>query len=165
MEENNIPQVNNSKKISQLRGRDAITYHQDHSWIAVAQYNDRIGSYHNIAMNIASITGYSISKTVEASNELIDAKIAELVDTYYLAYTAQLGYFVGEYDYDKISYMIEPQSMTYNIMSYAAKYAEKQLMWDYYPSNEYGNVKIDYLITDDNEFILTDKGKKLRVER
>jgi hypothetical protein len=164
MGENTIPQVNNSKKISQLRGRDAITYHQDHSWIAVAQYNSLIGSYHNIAMNISAITSYAIESSVGNATTLLNDKIQELIDTYYLSYTAQLGYFVGEYDYEQLSYMIEPQSFTYNIMAYASQFAQNQIMWDYYPSNEFVNVKIDYLITDDNEFILTDKGKKLRVE-
>ena len=164
MEENNIPKVNKSKKISQLKGRDSITYHQDHSWIAVAQYNDKIGSYHNIAMNVSAITSYAIEQSIENSSNIVDDKIQELVYTYNLSYIAELGYFNGEYDYDKFSYLIEPQGVSYNLIIYASEYAQKQLMWDYFPGNEYGTVKIDYLITDDNEFILTDKGKKLRIE-
>ena len=72
---------NNSKKISELRGREDITMHQDHSWLAVAQYDSRVNSYHNIAMNIGVITGYcnSYSSYLNSYNSyVLDNKISYL---------------------------------------------------------------------------------------
>lgn len=164
MEENNIPKVNNSKKISQLKARDAITYHQDHSWIAIAQYNDKIGSYHNIAMNIASITGYAISKTQELNSYMIDERLEEFSTTYNISYISDLGKFQGEYDYDRFSYAIVPNTVSYNLVSYVRDYTEQSIMWDYYPSIEFNNVKIQYLTGEDGIYLLTDRGKKLRID-
>jgi len=49
---------NNSKKVSELKGRETITKHQDHTWFPVAQYDSRSNSYHNIAINLGTITSY-----------------------------------------------------------------------------------------------------------
>lgn len=164
MADNVIPKVNNSRKISELRGRDAITKHQDHSWLAVAQYNDTIGAYHNIAINVASITGYAISASNEISTNLIDDKIAYFSESYYIPQVSTLSYMFGEYDHEKFSYSIHNSEIAYNIVTYSAVYANDIVAWEYYPSKEFNNVHILYLCGEDGEYLLTDKGKKLRVD-
>lgn len=164
MEQNNVIKVNNSKKISQLRGRDSITYNQDHSWIAIAQYNDKINSYHNIAMNIASITSYAIDKSAELSYVIFDDKMQTWVASYNLSDLYELSYFTGPYDYEKFSYFIQPETVASNLMAYAADFTQKELMWEYYPGEEIGSIKLDYIVTDTEDYLLTDKGKKIRIE-
>jgi len=72
-----------SKKISELQGRDVITQHKDHSWFAIAQYDSRVNSYVNIAMNLNTITSYctdySDDKTSYTFNTITD-NYHELID-------------------------------------------------------------------------------------
>lgn len=164
MPDNNIVKINNSKKISELRGRDEITKHQDHSWIAIAQYNDKIGAYHNIALNISSITGYAIEQSAINSAYFLDEQIAYLVDAYSLSYTSQLSYWLGEYDYDKFSYVVNESQIAYNIISYTTQYTNNTVAWEYYPGVEFNNVRIKYLCGEDGVNLLTDTGKKIRVD-
>lgn len=164
MADNNIVKINNSKKISELRGRDEITKHQDHSWIAIAQYNDKIGAYHNIALNISSITGYAIEQSAINSAYFLDEQIAYLVDAYSLSYTSQLSYWLGEYDYDKFSYVVNESQIAYNIISYTTQYTNNTVAWEYYPGVEFNNVRIKYLCGEDGVNLLTDTGKKIRVD-
>ena len=164
MSENSIPKVNNSKKISELRGRDVITKHQNHSWLAVAQYNDKIGAYHNIAINIASITGYAIDQSVIDTTNIIDNRFSYIVESYYLAYTSTLSYMLGEYNYDQLSSSIQNSNIAYNIITYSSEYTKNTIAWDYYPSIEFNNVKIKYLCGEDGVNLLTDTGKKIRVD-
>lgn len=164
MSDNNIVKINNSKKISELRGRDEITKHQDHSWIAIAQYNDKIGAYHNIALNISSITGYAIEQSAINSAYFLDEQIAYLVDAYSLSYTSQLSYWLGEYDYDKFSYVVNESQIAYNIISYTTQYTNNTVAWEYYPGVEFNNVRIKYLCGEDGVNLLTDTGKKIRVD-
>lgn len=160
IEQNNIPQVNNSKKISQLRGRDAITYHQDHSWIAIAQYNDKIGSYHNLAMNISSITSYAITKAIEETKQMLNYEINNFLVSYNISYLNDLSYFVGEYDYDKFSNIITQNTISYNLISYSNEYNLNSLMWDYYPNKE--SIELNYIMTDNNEYLLSENSKKIK---
>jgi hypothetical protein len=164
IEQNSIIKVNNSKKISELRGRDTITYHQDHSWLAVAQYNDRINAYHNIAMNVAAITGYAIENSTLASYEIFDNKLHEYITSYNLSDLYDLSYMTGYYDYDKFSYFIQPDTVAYNLVAYTNEFTQQQLMWLYYPSIDIGSIKLDYIVTDNEDYLLTDKGKKIRIE-
>lgn len=164
MANNNIVKVNNSKKISELRGRDEITKHQDHSWIAIAQYNDKIGAYHNIALNVSSITSYAIEQSAINSAYFLDEQIAYLVDAYSLSYTSQLSYWLGEYDYDKFSYVVNESQIAYNIISYTTQYTNNTVAWEYYPGIEFNNVRIKYLCGEDGVNLLTDTGKKIRVD-
>jgi len=164
MADNNIVKVNNSKKISELRGRDEITKHQDHSWIAIAQYNDKIGAYHNIALNVSSITSYAIEQSAINSAYFLDEQIAYLVDAYSLSYTSQLSYWLGEYDYDKFSYVVNESQIAYNIISYTTQYTNNTVAWEYYPGIEFNNVRIKYLCGEDGVNLLTDTGKKIRVD-
>ena len=53
--------TSNNKKISELDGRETITKHQDHTWFPVAQYDSRTNTYHNIALNLKTITDYTNS--------------------------------------------------------------------------------------------------------
>lgn len=86
---------NNSKKISELTPRDTITYHKDHSWFAVAQYDSRVNAYVNLAMNLDTITGYCNTYSaylIAGTKDIIDNDIREL--TYELmTYTVS---YVGE---------------------------------------------------------------------
>ena len=164
MAENTIPKVNNSRKISELRGRDEITKHQDHSWLAVAQYNDKIGAYHNIAINISAITAYAIEQSNANSTYFLDEQIAYLVDKYSLSYLGTLSYFLGDYDYERFSYNMQESQLAYNIVSYTTEYANNTIAWEYYPAVEYNNVRIKYLCGEDGEYLLTDTGKKIRID-
>ena len=100
---------NNSKKISELTPRDTITYHKDHSWFALAQYDSRIDSYVNIAMNLDTITGYCNS---------------------YSSYINSYNTYVLD---NKISYLKEQiaGSISYNIISYAFSYSKDYFEWQF----------------------------------
>ena len=106
---------NNSKKISELDARETITYHQDHSWFPVAQYDSRISSYHNIAMNLKSITSYSI--------ENIDNKYKNIYELDNLSY--------NDLDNDKISYIINNSNIANNIVSYTFSYSKDYFEWQF----------------------------------
>lgn len=71
----------NSKKISELTARETITYHKDHSWIPLAQYDSRVNAYVNLAMNLDTITSYcnSYSSYINTYNSyILDNKITYL---------------------------------------------------------------------------------------
>lgn len=100
---------NNSKKISELTPRDTITYHKDHSWFALAQYDSRVNSYVNIAMNLETITGYcnSYSSYVNSYNSyILDNKISYLE-----------SYMIGD--------------VRNNIISYAFSYSKDYFEWQF----------------------------------
>ena len=159
----NIPKINNSRKISELRGRDGLAYHQDHSWLAVAQYNSLIGAYHNIAINVAAITSYSINAANTVSAYAIENKINEFADTYRVGYLLSLTYVVDGTDYNTTAYYISNAPIADTLVTYIHAYAMDTISWEYYPSNEYTNVKIQYLTCDDGQYLLTDRGKKIRI--
>jgi hypothetical protein len=70
----------------------------------------------------------------------------------------------GYYDYDKFSYFIQPDTVAYNLVAYTNEFTQQQLMWLYYPSIDIGSIKLDYIVTDNEDYLLTDKGKKIRIE-
>lgn len=101
----------NSKKISELRGRENITYHQDHSWVPVAQYDSRTNSYHNIAMNVKSFTSYSINT--------IENKLGDVNNMINIAYA----------DKDNLSYLINNSYIAQNIVTYSVAYGRDYFEW------------------------------------
>lgn len=154
---NPIPVPNNSKKISQLRGRDTITYHQDHSWLALAQYNDQIAAYHNIAINLSAITGYSINESQHLTSYAIADTVSYLVSAYNLeelrdfAYTWELN---GDFSYSQIGQALA---------SYIQSYTVNSLMWQHFPSHEETMMETKYMYAENGMYVLTDKGKKIIV--
>jgi len=117
----NNPIINNrNKKISELRGRDIITSYSSHSWIPVAQYNSRINSYHNLAINISSITSYCNSYSANILNNEIDKitdKYKELEKLSYLS------------DIDNLAYYINNSSIAGAIISYSFSYNTDYFEW------------------------------------
>jgi hypothetical protein len=101
----------NSKKISELRGRENITYHQDHSWVPVAQYDSRTNTYHNIAMNVKSFTSYSINT--------VEAKLGDVNNMINIAYASK----------DNLGYLINNSYIAHNIVSYSVTYSRDYFEW------------------------------------
>ena len=102
---------NSSKKISELDSRDTITKHQDHSWFAVAQYDGRTNSYHNIAMNVKTLTSYSI--------DTITDNLGDVNNLVKLTYANN----------DNLSYYINNSYIAQNIVTYSFSYAKDYLDW------------------------------------
>ena len=105
----------NSKKISELTARDVITYHKDHSWFPVAQYDSRIDSYVNLAMNLESITSYSINTVKNDYKDLESLKG--------LAYSYN--------DNSEIAYVINNSNIANNIVSYTFAYNKDYFEWQF----------------------------------
>lgn len=164
MAENNIPKINNSRKISELRGREGLAYHQEHSWLAVAQYNSMIGAYHNIAVNIGAITAYSINAANEISAYAIEERLDEFAEAYRMGYVLSLTYVIEGTDYETTSYYISNSPIAETLTTYINSYAMDNVAWEYYPAKEYNNVKMQYLACEDGQYLLTDKGKKIRID-
>lgn len=158
---------NNSKKISELKPRDVITQHRDHSWIPVAQYDSRIDSYTNFAISIEALTDYSDAYSYVMANAA----------TAYLAYSYQLdtewlnlvhigdtynpGYITNELD-EAFTY----SDIAQNIVTYAFSYTDIIHGWQYL----YGHYDVDitprpeYLYTDLEQYILTEDGRKIIID-
>ena len=117
------PLVNNkNKKISELRGRDTITTYQDHSWLPLAQYNSRINSYHNVAINLKSITSYCNSYSTEFVNNQIDKLHKQYED---LEELANLSYL------SDVSYYINNSAIANTIVSYNYTYTKDYFEWQF----------------------------------
>lgn len=108
-------QVNNrNKKISELRGRDNITTYQNHSWIPVAQYNSRINSYHNLAINLSALTSYCNSYAIDYTDneiEKINDKLSELDKLSYIGISPDIAYYINN---SSIANAIISYSFSYN---------------------------------------------------
>ena len=101
----------NSKKISELKGRENITMHQDHSWVPIAQYDGRTNTYHNIAMNVKSFTSYSI--------DTIERKLGDVNNMINIADASE----------DNLSYFINNSYIAHNIVSYSITYGRDYFEW------------------------------------
>lgn len=160
------PLKNNSKKISEFRGRDFITYHQSYSWIPLAQYDDRIGSYVNLAINISSITGYSASYSGAYLVNVIDEQKELLnVDEWYkllnVGYAYNPGYISTEL-YDAVNNSIISENLNTYIYSYTSYVLGWQYLFGVYdrPQIEYE----EFLYTELEEYILTPRGDKIMID-
>ena len=113
---NNSITRNSSKKISELRGRGEITKHKDHSWIPLAQYDSRINSYHNIAMNVASITSYCTDYSDDMTSYTFEKISYEYKDLKELQDLASGSYINNSY-------------IAGNIISYSFAYSKDYFEW------------------------------------
>lgn len=157
---------NNSKRISELKPRDIITYHQAYSWIPVAQYDHRIDSYTNFAINIAALTDYSTAYSYQLANEA----------TAYLEYSYNLdewlrlraigtayntGYITPELDE-----LVANSEIAQNLITYSFSYTDTLHGWRYL----FGHYDVDiprrpeYLYTDLEQYILTEDGRKIMID-
>lgn len=117
------PIVNNkNKKISELRGRDTITSYQSHSWLPLAQYNSRINSYHNVAINLYSITSYCNSYAAEFTSY----EINKLHDQY-----SNLEALNDISQVQDLAYYIQNSSIANNIVSYSFSYNKDYFEWQF----------------------------------
>jgi len=157
---------NNSKKISELKPRDIITYHQDHTWIPIAQYDSRIDAYTNLAINLSAITSYTNTYASYLFNN-----IGEIVSDEY--------FFRDWLKFRKIGEVENPGYITYeienavlnseiatNLVTYTISYTDILHGWDYY----FGHYDVDiprrpeYLYTDLEQYILTQDGRKIMID-
>lgn len=161
---NPLPIINNSRKISQIRGRDTITYHPEHSWLVLAQYNDKIAAYHNVAINLSAITDYAVSYSTGIAYANVEAEIEKIVSYYGLAYIRELAYVGQQDNYDGISYALDNSRIGSNIVSYTHSYTMQSIMWEYFPSQEETFTITKYLLTEDGTHLLTDRNKKIIVQ-
>ena len=153
--------VKNSKKISEFRRRDTITKHQENSWVALAQYNSLAGSYHNLAINLSSITGYSISSAQAIAAYHVNSIVEELVNSYGLESLGKLAYVGTAEGYDQIGYTILNSDIALNLVTYTHSYVMNTTMWQYFPSVDDTSIEERYIMSEDGMYILTDKGKKI----
>lgn len=113
---------NRNKKISELKGRDTITAYQNHSWLPVAQYNSRINSYHNLAINLGSITSYCNSYSTYFTNNEIDKlhnQYKDLEELTGLSYITDLSYYINN------------SVIANTIVSYSFTYTKDYFEWQF----------------------------------
>ena len=115
------PIINNrNKKISELRGRDIITTYSSNSWIPIAQYNSRINSYHNLAINISSITSYCNAYSSTITSYEIDKLHDQFKDLEKLSYITNIG---------DLAYYINNSDIANAIVSYSFAYNTDYFEW------------------------------------
>lgn len=157
---------NNSKRISELKPRDIITYHQSYSWIPVAQYDHRIDSYTNFAINISALTGYNMSYAYQVSNDVAayyayTYNMDEWVKLYNVGQAENPGYITPELD-NLVTY----SSIAQNIITYSFSYTDTLHGWRYL----FGHYDVDiprrpeYLYTELEQYILTEDGRKIIID-
>lgn len=117
--------IGRSKKISELRARSEITSYQDHTWIPIAQYNSRINAYHNIAMNLKTITDYCISYSNDYTSYEID-KINDKMEDF-----DQLNNITTATDEENLSYLIESSPIANTLVSYSFSYSTNYMDWQF----------------------------------
>lgn len=159
---NPIPILYNSKKISELRGRDSITEHQDHSWIVIAQYNSLLGSYHNIAMNLKAITSYAIENSYQSTDYVIKTEMRNFINDYNIAYLRDFAYVFIQSN-EETSYILSYSELATNVVSYINSYTMDCVMWDHFPSHDIILNSEKYLATETRTHILTENNKKILV--
>ena len=116
---------NKNKKISELRAKDTMTTYSNHSWLPIAQYNQRTNSYHNVAINLSSITTYCNSYSVNYTNDEISKLHSQYED---LERLSELNSYLGP---DSISYYISNSSIANNIVSYTFSYSKNYFDWQF----------------------------------
>ena len=114
---------NNSKKISELISRDTITKHKDHSWLPVAQYDSRINSYHNIAINLDVITSYSTNYTDDRISYTFQTITSDYNDLKEFQTYTRNGYVQSSY-------------IGNNIISYSFAYSKSYIDWQHINQDE-----------------------------
>jgi len=116
---------NKNKKISELRARNTITTYSNNSWIPIAQYNQRTASYHNVAINLSSITSYCNSY----SSNYTDNEIVKLHEQYEdLEKFSELNQIT---DTENITYIINNSNIAHNLVSYTFSYSKNYFDWQF----------------------------------
>lgn len=157
---------NNSKKISELKPRDIITYHQAYSWLPVSQYDHRIDAYTNFRINLSALTDYTSTYSYEVAENLHsyikeEFNHDEWIDLLNVGYAYNPGYISEELD-EKYTYSCIAQ----NITTYTVSYTSYLHGWHYL----FGNYDVvitprpEYLYTELEEYILTEDGKKITID-
>lgn len=160
------PGKNNSKKISELKPRDIITYHQSYSWIPVAQYDHRIDSYTNLAINISSITDYSTSYASAYMVDVIDEQkeqlnLSEWEALLNVGYTTNLGYITNDLN-EAVSYSIIAKNIATYTFSYTDSLHGWQYLFGFYKKPD--PVYEEYLYSELEDYILTPSGDKIIID-
>ena len=156
---------NNSKKISELRPRDVITYHQDHSWLPVAQYDSRIDAYTNFAINLSALTSYTNTYAYTTANEAgayvaYSYNLDEWEKFRDIGKVENLGYIT-----DDLNNVITYSYIAQNLITYAFSYTDDMHNWQYF----FGNYDVDipnrpeYIYTELEEYISTEDGRLLTI--
>lgn len=155
---NSVGIKNNSKKISELKPYELTSY-KGSSWIPIAQYDPRIDSYTNFALNLGTIVDYSDISSYNA--------IGEFILSYDLQNWTQLNEF-GKlenpgYITQEMSYLLTYSYVAQNIITYSVSYTNKLHGWQYLFGNY--NVTIpdrpNYKFSEQEEYIIDINGKKL----
>jgi hypothetical protein len=160
------PGKNNSKKISELKPRDVITQHKDHSWIPVAQFDSRINAYTNFAINIAALTDYTDEFAYNTASDAVSYfadsyNMEDWVKFWNVGQQYNPGYITPELD-EAVAY----SSIAQNISTYIYSYTDILHNWEYL----FGHYEVDipnrpeYLYTDLEQYILTEDGRKIMID-
>lgn len=160
------PGKNNSKKISELKPRDVITYHRDHTWIPIAQYDSRIDSYTNLAINLSAITDYTDSYAYYLVSQ-ISGSVADEYDLKKWLYLKAIGETENPgYITPELNNLVTYSSIAQNLITYAFSYTDMLHGWEYL----FGHYDVDipnrpeYLYTDLERYILTQDGRKIMID-
>lgn len=157
---------NNSKRISELKPRDIITYHQAYSWIPIAQYDHRIDSYTNLAINIAAITSYSASYAYDmilTERAYNDARYN--MDEWQNLIDFSNAYAADGYISENVNELFTYTSVGQAQHAYTMSYVGYIYGWQYL----YGNYDVEiperpeYLYTELEDYLLTEDGRKILV--
>ena len=162
------PLKNNSKKISELTARDVITYHQSYSWIPIAQYDHRIDSYTNLAINIASITSYAIEHASDYTYQITyEQRIKDFERYEPEEWKKLLDVGKVEVTNSELSYLtnvedaITNSPIAYNLTTYSIAYTLEHTGWQYLGYNTIEHPK--YLYNELEEYVLTPDGRKITI--
>lgn len=159
---------NNSKKISELKPRDIITTYKHNSWIAVAQYDHRIDSYTNLAINLDAITDYAESysynlmqDTLDKMNTLIDKlQPEEWLRLINVGHADNPGYIT-----DSLAYAVSNSEVAQNLITYSFSYTSYMHGWHYLFGKYEKSIdpRPEYIYTDLEEYIVTEDGRLLTI--
>lgn len=159
---------NNSKKISELKPRDIITTYKQNSWIPVAQYDHRIGSYTNLAINLDAITDYGeayayslMQSTIDTMQVMVDQlNPDEWIRLLNVGHVYNPGYIT-----EPMSYAVAYSTVAQNLTTYAFSYTSYLHGWHYLFGKYEKSIdpRPEYIYTDLEEYILTEDGRMLTI--
>lgn len=105
----------NSKKISELTKRQYITTYQSYTFIPIAQYDHRVNSYFNFAINLSAITSYCNTYSYNLIDEFtdkIDSQLNEIDKLMEITGGENIAYYINNSD---IASTIISYGFSYNI--------------------------------------------------
>ena len=116
--------INDSKKISELRKLTTVTKHKENTWIPIAQYNSRTETYTNAAINLQAITTY-------LTNNMY-AYVAYEFDDEWLK-LKQTGHWEK---YDEFRSYIRNSYIADSLVSYTFTYTVDYFQWQIVPYSQ-----------------------------